>query len=129
MTVTEEKLYTIDELMEGKAPGSVKIVRQHSLQHTAIFCPYFKTCEGWHGVNEEGTQAIWRDNGWFWKLYTEPKKKKVLRPAILRFPITGRFQLSMALYESAEHALKSEDPDYFICLAPDSYAVEVEVEE
>lgn len=126
--MTEEKLYTIDELMEGKAPGSVRITsRGDHAYYGGWFQPFFKDERGlWVGLEENG-RADTRYNGLmhYWKLYTEPKKKKVLRPAIIRINATGAYSLSYMLFESADVARRTLD-DTFIRMAPASYAVEVE---
>ncbi len=74
---------SIDELMEGKAPGSVK-VQFLNWPETLYFVPYFKDLENkgrWHGQNYSSVSSGRAD--WFegdageWKLYEEPKKPVV----------------------------------------------------
>lgn len=126
--MTEEKLYTIDELMEGKAPGSVKIARANWDRGT-FFSPYYKDkYKRWTGPDEEG--VTWHDEGTYreYKFYSEPKKKKVLRPAIYRSALNS-LSLTTNLYESIEEAqvdFTKNKLARFICMAPDSYAVEIE---
>lgn len=66
---------TIDELMEGKAPGSILLKQEHEI----IFRPYFKSKSGeWYGIDSQGFQHSHkcRSDGWY--LYEEPKPKRTI---------------------------------------------------
>ena len=61
---------TIDELMEGKKPGEIKI---SSGDYT--FIPYCKTRGGnWGGLTENKDHKFYSEDDTSWRLYTEPKK-------------------------------------------------------
>lgn len=122
-----EKLFTIDELMEGKAPGSVKIICP-GWGPDEYFVPFYRDkTHDWCGLDDAGDSLGFDATHSRWKLYTEPKKKKVLRPAV--YKQGADFLLSPMLYESLEKAKEHlEAVGYFKVqsMAPDSYAVEVE---
>lgn len=125
--MTEEKLFTIDELMEGKAPGSVKIT-QPEMKSDYYMEPFFLGCNGWVCRSSDNQMYAFRSTSTRrWKLYTEPKKKKVLRPAVIRYSDNSKkFRVTDDLYESEDEARKVCASGIFLCMAPDSYAVEVE---
>jgi hypothetical protein len=72
---------TISELMEGKAPGTVKI--RMSSMPDGYFVPYYLATrrnylEGyWHGLTDVGLSDCHNDVDERWYLYTEPKQKVV----------------------------------------------------
>lgn len=71
-------LSTIDELMEGKKPGEIKI-RQIGWDSKKWFQPFFATSGEWTGIlnNESGTpyRSVWYGDEALWQLWSEPKKK------------------------------------------------------
>jgi hypothetical protein len=72
---------TISELMEGKAPGTVRITKG-SAPNGHSFTPYYRSrdCHGthwWYGMRESGISDCFLDRGNDWSLYTEPKPKVV----------------------------------------------------
>lgn len=73
--MTEEKLFTIDELMEGKQPGSVII--SHDIYHVI---PYFLDRNNdWVCRSPGGYVVYFEADNRRWKLYTELNKKRTMR--------------------------------------------------
>lgn len=75
------ELFTIDQLMEGKKPGEIKI--QISPEWTfEFFEPYYKLDSYWYGILTEVDGTKFNDyfeKDVFFKLYKEPRlKKKVI---------------------------------------------------
>ena len=69
---------TIDELMEGKAPGSVKVtnVKPGDMWgDDEYFIPYFKVSNTWYGKSSAGNYMTQGDQD-VYGLYKEPKKMK-----------------------------------------------------
>ena len=65
---------TIDELMAGKEPGSIRITTG---AQSAWFKPYFKAADGrWYGLDENGEPDNWWSEANIWFVYTEPKPPK-----------------------------------------------------
>ncbi len=67
---------TIDELMEGKVPGSVRVTH-YGWDNNKYFTPYFKSQNKWYGLSHLNTKDSWVDDSASWQLYTGPKKKVV----------------------------------------------------
>ncbi len=66
---------TIDELMEGQEPGSIKIRRSYWVEDI-YFIPFFKTKPGtWHGLDEDEYGFYYEGNNEGWILYIPPKRK------------------------------------------------------
>lgn len=130
--MTEEKLYTIDELMEGKAPGSIIVIRS-TFRPDCWLRPFFRDGDTWYGLNQDGRTVTWNNFDPLWRLYTEPKKRKVLRPFFIKNTCLGEDRLEMLpfFYESedAARAYCTVNSYRFVRMAPDSYAVEVEIDE
>lgn len=67
---------TIDELMEGKEPGSIRVCLPE-WSEGRFFSPYFRTKTDWHGLNENLTDDYWSATNCIdWHLYEEPKPKR-----------------------------------------------------
>ena len=66
---------TLNELMEGKKPGEIK-VQLKSFLPEQYFVPHFQSiCTLWHGINESGDYERYDEDLRDWQLYTEPKPK------------------------------------------------------
>lgn len=65
---------TIDELMTGKAPGSIKVCRP---DQSGWFQPFFKARGEWVGRTSED-HSFWDTGYSSWTIYTEPKPTKVV---------------------------------------------------
>ena len=65
---------TIDELMEAKEPGTVKIMADY--WDGSWFMPHFKDKKRWFGLNDSGWADDWAIGGTphSWQLYKEPVK-------------------------------------------------------
>jgi len=68
---------TLDELMEGKKPGEVK-VQDEWWDPSMWFKPYFKTGNKWYGLEQNGCSTAHTANNNRWSLYSEPKPKITL---------------------------------------------------
>ncbi len=71
-----EKYYTIDQLMDGKTPGEIKLTKKS--WHSAVcFQPYFKDKDNgfWHGTDQSGCHCKHNDQDDTWTLYKEPRNK------------------------------------------------------
>jgi len=117
--MTEYK--TIDELMEGKAPGEIKITNTSWSTHV-WFRPYFKSRK-WHGLDQ--TSDAWEAagisyGGSTWKLYEEPKKKMKLRRAVVKSGPAG-YYIPGGLYRT--------EPDNFFRWATGKDLLGIEVDE
>ncbi len=67
---------TIDELMEGKKPGEIKICR--SIDRTKYFIPFFRdSIKQWNGLGPAGEFKceMAKASSLNWELYQEPKPK------------------------------------------------------
>lgn len=120
------ELKTIDELMEGKVPGSIKV---SCFADERYFIPFFKDDDVWRGLTQDGKYDAWCVRGGGWKLYTELKKTRKLRPAVFLSHMPGepkaRIFVSAVIYETEQDA-RDRFGDRFICMAPDAYEIEVE---
>jgi hypothetical protein len=66
---------TIDELMEGQKPGTIKITRE-SWENGKYFVPYFKDDENfWWGLTADGNTDWQSASTKRWITYAPPKKK------------------------------------------------------
>ena len=65
---------TLDELMEGKAPGEIR-VNNKDYPAASWFQPYFKSYSDWYGLNELGYQKSHSGLEYHWRIWQEPKKK------------------------------------------------------
>lgn len=88
----------ISDLMEGKAPGSVKIC--HSTYSSfEWFRPYYKDSnDNWHGLLEDDrtlTTTIVDD----WHLWSPPKKKKTLYQWAIKQDGHDNWSVSKFYYE------------------------------
>lgn len=69
------ELATIDELMEGQEPGSIKVTAE-SWEPGKYFIPYYKDQNNcWWGPIEDGDSDWYRSRSKVWSIYTPPKKK------------------------------------------------------
>jgi len=67
---------TIDQLMEGKAPGSIKIA---CADLERWFQPFYKNKAGtWFGLEGSGFSVSFSNDFQDWYIYTEPKPTKVV---------------------------------------------------
>lgn len=64
---------TIDELMEGKKPGEIK-VRRRSWSEEVYFTPYFKEADVWYGLRNS-YHDFWSGDVDEYEIYREPKPK------------------------------------------------------
>ena len=71
---------TIDQLMEGKQPGEIKVCRQ---DQTGWFQPFVKAKGEWWGRTHEN-QSFWDVGYSNWTIYTEPKPTKVVYEWIVK---------------------------------------------
>jgi hypothetical protein len=70
-------LKTIDDLMEDRFPGEIKI-RNVNWDNDDYFIPYFiTTCGLWYGIDVDGAATYYADTA-SWQIYTEPKRKKIV---------------------------------------------------
>ncbi len=69
MTIDE---MTIDELMEGKKPGEVRLRDRLS---GIIFTPYFNICGQWYGIKNGHCDDFHGKGSGNWEIYNEPKPK------------------------------------------------------
>lgn len=65
---------TIDELMEGKEPGSVRVFRK-GYDADEWFRPYYKTKKDWWGLTQSSLCHACSSLHDDWQLYEEPKPK------------------------------------------------------
>ena len=66
---------TIDELMEGQKPGTIKITRE-SWENGKYFVPYFKDDENfWWGLTTDGNTDWQSASTKRWVTYSPPKRK------------------------------------------------------
>ncbi len=66
---------TIDELMEGKRPGEIRITRATNIR-TEYVRPFYKDNSWqWHGLDEHNVNADLYFDKDDWRLYEEPKPK------------------------------------------------------
>jgi hypothetical protein len=71
------EMKTIDELMEGQEPGSIKI-RLNTWMSEQYFIPYFKAGRTgrWYGLDERGGRYSYsRSSRPDWHIYEPPKTK------------------------------------------------------
>lgn len=64
---------TIDELMEGKKPGEIKVIYD-----VYIFTPHYRMNNRWYGFYPDDDKEFMKcecATQDIWELYTEPKKK------------------------------------------------------
>lgn len=72
---------TIDQLMEGKKPGEIKICTSKHPMRDGYFVPYYNIRGLWYGIFHALDNRIdneihnSEDEGDYWQLYTQPKKK------------------------------------------------------
>lgn len=68
---------TINELMEGKKPGEIKICRPFQNPTCIYWSPYFKDGHGlWHGLNSSNENSFYCGHSFDdWKRHEEPKPK------------------------------------------------------
>lgn len=75
---------TIDELMQGKKPGEIKIARAY-WDSTSWFAPYFKDRGNyWHGLLQGDHNFVANEALSDWHLYAQPKPKRILYEWIYR---------------------------------------------
>lgn len=67
---------TIKELMEGKAPGSIKIQRK-CWEPDRWFIPYYSAGNLYYGVRDSDRSDSFSTIGDDWELWTEPPPPKV----------------------------------------------------
>ncbi len=67
---------TLDEIMAGKVPGSVKTCCQGS--GLEFFTPYYRAADSyWYGTDSRRLSIKIPTGGDQWQIYTEPKKPVV----------------------------------------------------
>jgi hypothetical protein len=73
----EKMMPSLDELMSGKVPGSVK-VRKEKWPMKDWFIPYFRVSGFWHGLSEDEKATAYEGGDNTWQIYTAPKPKKTV---------------------------------------------------
>lgn len=103
------KLQTIDAIMEGREPGSVK-VRDPKWDYD-YFIPYFRDVGGtWHGLQAEGYPAMWPGNC---------AEYELVRPVtayyqwLMRDRRYGSYRVSFDFYKSRDEAAKCIDTEFW----------------
>lgn len=121
---------TLDALMAGKVPGSVR-VRRTTWTTSEWFTPYFMTKHlAWHGLDEHGGGYADGTEAKDWLIIPKTRTVK-LYGAVIR-DCEGGLHMSRDLYETLDEAKKSwhSEPGASICIAlTDQPLATVEVEE
>jgi hypothetical protein len=68
---------TLDEIMSGKVPGSVK-VRKDTWDSKFWFIPYFKVESVWYGLNQDDLHDRYNGSYDMWQIHIAPKPKKTV---------------------------------------------------
>ncbi len=93
---------SIDEIMTGKAPGSVELVSEVG----ARFTPHFRSGCHWHGLDDDREHDYWVGNSIGWQVYTPPPAP-VERPQLWWVKQYGEWVLSDIPRTSKEQALEN----------------------
>lgn len=95
---------TIDELMEGRKPGEIKIISPDVVDES-YFVPFFRDQAGlWNGLDAKGRSRYYNNHRKNWEIYTEQKPKKILYEIMGRYkqrsiPINEGWYLSLRLFD------------------------------
>ncbi len=108
---------TIDELMQGKQPGEIKITSDRVYPN--YFTPYFKDSRDiWHALDNKENKHIQLGQD-LWHLWQEPKKKRVMYHAVFMNSDTNREFVPAPLLKD-ENDARCQYPDHpFIKLLTD----------
>jgi hypothetical protein len=122
---------TLDQLMEGKAPGSVKLCSA-DWDSDRYWCPYFKDADGdWVGIDCDGFTTHAAAYSTRYKIYTLPRKTVRMWPVVMRDK-RHFVWISSRLFKSvtdAETVYADWDDTTAVGLAPDSYGIDVPQED
>ena len=105
------KLQTIDEIMEGKAPGSVKI-RNPEWPPDALFIPYYRIASEnrWYGVDNVGVSCGFRGDT---PGYEVVRPKTAYYQWLMRSREGERYRTSLAMFASEDEAVKCINNEYW----------------
>lgn len=102
-----EELKTIDELMEGREPGSVKITCEE-WNKIDWFIPHFVDSRGyWHGLDNYGVCLSFILGNPMWKIWTEPKKKVKMWQWVFKHKERDEYIVQDTLFKNKEDASES----------------------